>query len=158
MIQQAGAEFGIKRFGARALMSLRLEKSWGVWTLEYRPDFTAAQSGLDAFIDWNKNDFIGRAAAMAEGAQPRQSLITLAVDSDIDCHHDEAIFQGDECVGYVTSGGYAHSVGRSLAMGYVSADSLLSDQPFRVEILGELKDAERLEVPAYDPQGLRMRA
>ncbi len=37
-------------YGARALMSLRLEKNWGAWTLDYRPDFTATESGLDAFI------------------------------------------------------------------------------------------------------------
>ena len=53
-------------YGARALMSLRLEKSWGAWGLDYRPDFTAAESGLDMFIDWNKdfyrqNPRLGRA-------------------------------------------------------------------------------------------------
>ena len=35
-------------YGGRALLSLRLEQAWGVWTLDYRPDFTAAESGLYA--------------------------------------------------------------------------------------------------------------
>ena len=43
-------------------MSLRLEKSWGAWTLDFRPDFTVAESGLDIFVNWNK-DFIGKKQA-----------------------------------------------------------------------------------------------
>ncbi|MEO0368355.1 MAG: FAD-dependent oxidoreductase, partial [Pseudomonadota bacterium] len=112
-IMTAGAELGLKRFGARALMSLRLEKSWGVWTLDFRPDFTAEQSGLAMFINWDKSDFIGREAALVEKGKAKISLVTLEVESDIDCNHDEAIFHNDECVGYVTSGGYAHHVGKS---------------------------------------------
>ena len=48
-VTAAGADLELKPYGARALMSLRLEKHWGVWTLDYRPDYTAAESGLDAF-------------------------------------------------------------------------------------------------------------
>ena len=71
-IEEAGADLGLRWYGARALMSLRLEKAWGVWTLDFRPDFTAAESGLDAFIDWEK-DFVGKAAALTErGNGPRQ--------------------------------------------------------------------------------------
>jgi dimethylglycine dehydrogenase len=32
-------------------MSMRLEKNWGAWTLDYRPDFTAKETGLDTFIN-----------------------------------------------------------------------------------------------------------
>ena len=46
-VEEAGEDLGLKWYGARALMSLRLEKSWGVWTLDYRPDFTAAEAGMD---------------------------------------------------------------------------------------------------------------
>ena len=44
-------------------MALRLEKNWGAWALDFRPDFTAAESGLDIFINWNK-DFIGKQASL----------------------------------------------------------------------------------------------
>ena len=46
-------------------MSMRLEKNWGAWTLDYRPDFTAKETGLDNFINWNK-DFIGKENAEKE--------------------------------------------------------------------------------------------
>ena len=58
-LMEAGKEFNIKPFGSRALMSMRLEKNWGAWTLDYRPDFTPKETGLDAFINWDK-DFIGK--------------------------------------------------------------------------------------------------
>jgi len=31
-IEDAGADLDLKWFGGRALMSMRLEKSWGAWT------------------------------------------------------------------------------------------------------------------------------
>ena len=58
-IESAGKDLNLKFYGSRALMSLRLEKNWGAWTLDFRPDFTAAESGLDIFINWNK-DFVGK--------------------------------------------------------------------------------------------------
>ena len=58
-LMEAGKEFNIQPFGLRALMSMRLEKNWGAWTLDYRPDFTAKETGLDTFIDWDK-DFVGK--------------------------------------------------------------------------------------------------
>ena len=52
-IEANGKDLGLKLYGSRALMSLRLEKNWGVWTMDFRPDFTAVESGLDAFINWD---------------------------------------------------------------------------------------------------------
>ncbi|NVK30168.1 MAG: GcvT family protein, partial [Gammaproteobacteria bacterium] len=121
-IEAAGSEHGLRWYGARALMSMRLEKNWGVWTLDFRPDFTAAESGMDRFIDWNR-DFIGKAAAEAERTKPpARKLVCLTINTDgIDVVGDEAILPSDDdrAIGYVSSGGYAHHVQQSMAMGYV---------------------------------------
>ena len=119
-IEEAGEGLGLRWYGARAMMSLRLEKSWGAWGLDFRPDYTAAESGLDAFIDWSK-DFIGRDAALAERERgPARRLATMVVETEgVDVSGDEAILKEGEAVGHVTSGGYAHHVGQSVAMGYV---------------------------------------
>ncbi len=163
-IEEAGADLGLRWYGARALMAMRLEKAWGVWTLDFRPDFTAAESGLDAFIDWSK-DFIGREAAEAEKADgPTRKLVTLTIDAPeidgegIDVSNDEAILKDGEAIGYVSSGGYAHHVQKSMAMGYVPAALARGGEQVSVEILGELFPAEVQAAPVYDPNGGRMRA
>ncbi|NCV69088.1 MAG: aminomethyl transferase family protein, partial [Rhodobacteraceae bacterium] len=107
-IEEAGADLGYKWYGARALMSLRLEKGWGAWGLEFRPDFDAVESGMDAFINWNK-EFTGKSATLAaKEAGPKRKLVTLVIDTPIDVTSDEAVLVGDMAVGYITSGGYAH--------------------------------------------------
>ena len=158
-IEEAGAELGYRWYGARALMSMRLEKSWGVWTLDYRPDFDALQSGMDAFIDWNK-DFVGKDATQKlKTASPDRKLITMVVDVEgIDVSGDEAILSDGQSVGYVSSGGYAHHVKKSMAMGYVNADMASPGQVLQVEIMGVMYDAEVLGGPVYDANGAHMQA
>ena len=157
-IESAGLDLGLKLYGARALMSLRLEKNWGVWTLDYRPDYTAAESGLDAFIDWNR-DFTGREAASAEKARgPERRLVSLVVEtSDRDVVGDEAISHAGKCVGHVTSGGYAHYIRRSMAMGYVPADCSSDGTEVTVEINGVQYPARVVALAPYDPAGSKMR-
>lgn len=157
-IEDAGADLGYRWYGARALMSMRLEKGWGVWTLEFRPDFDAVESGMDAFINWKK-DFVGKAATQAiRDAGPKQKLVTLTIDVDgIDVSNDEAILKDGEAVGYVSSGGYGHRADRSLAMGYVETKHALPDTNLQVEILGVMYDAEVLGGPIYDANGANMR-
>ncbi len=157
-IEACGADLGLMPFGARALMSLRLEKLWGVWTLDYRPDYTPAESGLDAFIDWER-DFIGRAAALrARAAGPPRHLVGLLVDvDDRDVVGDEAILSNGVCVGHVTSGGYAHRIGHSMAMGYMRAEYAREGTLLEIEINGAPCSARVLTRPPYDPDGGRMR-
>ena len=92
---------------------------------------------MDAFINWKK-DFVGKAAAEAERATgPDTKLVTMVIDVDgIDVSNDEAILLNGQAIGYVSSGGYAHHVGRSMAMGYVPAEHAGAGTKVQVEILG----------------------
>jgi len=158
-VEEAGEGLGLKLYGNRALMSLRLEKNWGAWTLDYRPDFTAAQSGLDAFVLWDK-DFIGKEAAGRERSEGVSSrLVTMTIDTDgIDVVGDEAVMKDGDCVGYVSSGGYAHYVGKSMAMGYVPPELAADGSTLEVEINGEFYPAQVTAHPLYDGNGERMRS
>ncbi len=158
-VEEAGADLGYRWYGARALMSMRLEKAWGVWTLDFRPDFTAAESGMDVFINWKK-DFVGKQAAQAERkAGPKRKLVTLVIDVDgIDVSGDEAILLNGRAVGYVSSGGYAHHVQKSMAMGYVSTEHADAGTKLDVEILGQMYGAQVQGAPLYDANGANMRA
>ena len=160
LLKRAGQNFGIRDIGGRALNSMRLEKSFGSWAREYRPIYGPYEAGLGRFVDLKKENFIGRAAALAEQASGGvRKLITLDVDArDADAIGDEPIWHKDEVVGWVTSGGYGHSVGKSIALGYVNNDVAGETSGFAVELIGERRAALRLAEPAFDPKGQRMRA
>ena len=156
-IEENGTDLGYRWYGNRALMSLRLEKAWGAWGLEFRPDFNAIESGMERFINWNK-EFVGKqATAKFKEQGVEQQLVTLTIDSPIDVTLDEAIMANGEAVGYISSGGYVHHVGKSMAMGYVASASAAPGTSLQVEILGELYQAQVQGEPLYDAQGSRMR-
>jgi dimethylglycine dehydrogenase len=113
---------------------------------------------MDVFIDWDK-DFIGKTAALTErDAQPTIKLVAMIIDTDdIDVCNDEAILKDGECVGYVTSGGFAHHLQKSMALGYVPAALATAGSSFDVEINGEMYPAGIVAEPLYDPSGERMR-
>ena len=155
----AGNAHGMKPFGMRAMMSLRLEKSYGAWMREYRPEYTPGETGLDRFVDFGKNDFIGRDAAVRErDAPPGRRLSTFVVEArDADVWADEPIFAGDDVVGFVTSGGYAHFCEKSIALGFVPVELMDGGAEFTIEILGERRAARLVREPVLDPRGERMR-
>jgi dimethylglycine dehydrogenase len=157
---RAGEGLGLRHFGGRALHSLRLEKSFGAWLREYTPDYTPFQSGLARFIDWRKGDFVGRAAAERLRDEPcSHVLATLVVDAlDADAVGDEPVLSGDRVVGFVTSGGYGHTVGKSIALAYLEPDLATPNAALEVEILGEPRAARVAPEPLYDPAGTRMRS
>ena len=156
-IEEVGEDLDLKWFGGRALMSMRLEKSWGAWTMDFRPDFTIMESGLDFFVDWDK-DFIGKKAALIEKMKgPTKKLSVIQIETETDVSGDEAVMHNGECVSYITSGGYGHSAKKSLAMTYLPVELIDSNAKLEVEILGEFKEASIVMEPLYDPSGSKMR-
>ncbi|HKD55835.1 MAG TPA: FAD-dependent oxidoreductase [Steroidobacteraceae bacterium] len=157
---EAGRELGLTHFGGRALSSLRLEKAYGSFNKDFRPDYTPGETGLDRFVDFCKADFNGRAAALAERAcGAKRRFVVMEVDStDVEVIGYESIMKDGAAVGYVTSGAYGHWVAKSLAAGYVPTPLAREGERFEIDILGEMRTATvRLE-PLYDPHGLRLRS
>ena len=157
---EAGREFGLAHFGGRALSSLRLEKGYGSFNKDFRPDNTPAQTGLDRFVDFDKSAFMGRAAALAERLSgPKKKFVTMVVDAhDADVTGYESILHKGRAVGHVTSGGYGHCAGASIAMGYVPAELARDGETFTIGILGRECEARVKLAPLIDPEGLRLRA
>lgn len=158
-ILKAGADLGLRDVGFASVLSLRLEKSFGIWSREFTQGYTPAQTGLDRFIDFGKPDFVGRAAALAERLSPPQSLlVTLEVDAtDADATGYEPIWQDGERVGYVTSGGYGHTLGRSLALAMVDRAASAPGTPLTLHIVGEEVSARVIPASPYDPDGQKIR-
>ena len=155
----AGAPHAMRPFGMRAMMSLRLEKSFGSWMAEYRPDYVPAETGLDRFMSLTKNDFIGRDAALAaRDTPPPRHLTTFVVDADdADVVAYEPIFDGDTVVGFCTSGGFAHFAGKSVAIGFLPAERIADGATFDIEILGTRRRATVHQTPLFDADATRMK-
>src|SRR3546814_19426687 len=112
------------------------------------------EAGLGCFVDLGGPDFIGRDDAAREKEDgPRRRLVTFTVDAtDADVIGDEPIWRDGAVVGWVTSGGYAHHRGRSVALGYVPS-GMANDGAFEIEILGERRPARPQATPLFDPEG-----
>jgi dimethylglycine dehydrogenase len=158
-IMAAGEPHGIRNFGMRALLCLRLEKHFGTWYREFRPIYGPFEAGLDRFVKLDKPDFIGKAAALKEKADgPKRTRVFLEVDAlDADVMGDEPIWVDGQVVGWVTSGGYGHFVQQSLAQGYIPTALVRPDLKLEVEILGERRPARLQMSPPFDPEAHRMR-
>jgi dimethylglycine dehydrogenase len=160
LLSEAGRAHGLRLFGARALNAMRIEKSFGTWAREYRPIYGPYEAGLGRFVDLNKGDFVGRAAALEEkesGGALR--LTTFSVEAGAaDASGDEPIWHDGEVVGWVTSGAYGHRVQRSLALGYIPRALATESEGFEIEIIGERRKATRAAAAVYDRDGGRMRA
>lgn len=197
-IKKQGAEFNIKDFGMRALLSMRLEKNFPSWFAELRPIYGPYESRMERFIKINKPKFIGQKAAKQELLDgPKISRTSFIVDAGTsDVSGDEPIWaktekvydfidpphkhgakrfnsKGNELsssnsqqdgkwkvVGWVTSGGYAHSIKASMAQGYIPTDLSQVTQKglFEIEILGKRYPCQIMDNPPFDPLGKCMKS
>ncbi|MEM9268931.1 MAG: aminomethyltransferase family protein, partial [Pseudomonadota bacterium] len=156
----AGAESGIVEYGFNALLSLRLEKSFGIWSAEFTQGYTPGMTGMDRWIAWDKADFVGREAAMLErdGNGPARSLVTLDINANgADASGFEPIWSNGKKVGFVTSGGYGHTVQKSLAMALVDSDLAEPGTDLNVHVVGIEREAKVIAPSPYDPEGKVMR-
>ena len=165
-LQTVGGEFGLKPFGMLALDSMRLEKNYRSWKGDLSSDYTMLESGLSRFIDFNKSDFIGRAAMLAEKQRGvAQRFITLKVEDPADGQaFGEVVYLSPITIngvesGLVLSGGYGHRVGHSIALGIVQEKALNGSTPqISISVLGRERKASLMAGPAfYDPDNIRLR-
>ncbi|MBT3143853.1 hypothetical protein DS909_13975 [Phaeobacter gallaeciensis] len=154
---ETGAAHGLRLCGLRALMMLRLEKSWPAWGLEITSDYNAHECGMMHHVKLDKGAFTGREAAQSYGPA-RERPITLTVNAgELAVWGDEAIFLNGKPVGYVSSGGWGPVTGQHIALGYVAANAYRADGTYEVELFGKLHKAQLHTQPLYDPTGSRMR-
>jgi dimethylglycine dehydrogenase len=172
-LMSTGRTLGLRHIGNRALDSLRLEKSYGIWSTEFTQSTTPGMCGLDRHVAFDKGDFIGREGALRERETPSSRvLVTLAIDAtDADASGFEPVKLDDRLVGYTTSGAYGHHVGQSLALAYVDRDVVRDlaaidsggashggAAALTIDVIGETRAARLLTAPVFDPKGVRIRS
>jgi dimethylglycine dehydrogenase len=159
-LMAAGASFGIKPFGIRAMDSLRLEKSYKLVGRELSIEYAALESGLERFVDFDKGPFLGRDALVAwTGKGFENKLITLVVEgvTDADARGSEPVTRNGVMIGRTTSGGYGWRTGKSLALAMVRPEFSHMGGEVDVRILGETRRAIVIPDSPYDPANKALR-
>ncbi|MEH6632872.1 MAG: FAD-dependent oxidoreductase [Halopseudomonas aestusnigri] len=161
ILMEAGAEFGLKPFGIRAMDSMRLEKSYRLIPTEMSIEYSALETGLHRFVRLDKeDDFIGK-KALAEWKERGfdNQFVTMEVHgvTDRDARGSEPIYLNDEMIGRVTSGGFGFRTGKSLALAMVRPDLAEIGTELDIYILGDLFKATVIEESPYDPENKILR-
>ncbi len=160
-LMEAGAEFGIKPFGIRAMVSMSLEKSYRNMGRELSVEYNAYSSGLDRFIKPEK-PFIGRDALVAgkeKGLPWIFSTLIVSGNTTVDARGSEAILnEAGDVVGRATSGGFGWRIGKSLALAMLSPDYAAVGTKLKIKILGDHYDAEVVGESPFDPDNAALRA
>jgi 4-methylaminobutanoate oxidase (formaldehyde-forming) len=159
----AGGE--VRNAGYRAIETLRLEKGYRAWGADIGPDHTPVEAGLGWAVKMRSGiDFIGRdaiAAQLAGGVGKRLATFTAA--PDVVLLGRETIYRNGERVGWLSSGGYGHTIGKSIGLGYVRnpagvTEAFVLSGTYELEVASERVPAVVSLAPLYDPEGLRVRA
>ncbi len=159
-LRKAGEAHGLALFGTYAMNSMRLEKSYRGWGSELTTEVDMMEASMERFIRLQKPDFVGKTATLVRQQQgPRIKLVTLEVDAkDADCIGSEPVYAGDKVVGLTTSGGYGHTVSKSLAFAYVPTEMAAPGTAVSVLLYGEQCPARIIADSIWDPENKRPRA
>jgi len=156
----AGARFGVKPFGIRAMDSLRLEKSYKLVGRELSIEYAALESGLERFVDLSKGDFLGREALIAwrdKGFANRLVTLEVAGVTDADARGSEPVSRAGASVGRTTSGGFGWRVGKSLALAMVRPDCAAAGTELEIRVLGAPRRATVIADGPFDPDNKALR-
>ena len=163
---ESGSAVGLRDAGYRAIDSLRLEKGYRVWATDIGSDYTPEEAGLGFAVSLKKEaDFVGRAAVERQRGSPlTKRLATFTVDDpDAILLGRETIYRNGERVGYLSSGGYGYTLGKSIGLGYVRNtegvdDDYLRSGHYEIEARMRRFPATLHMKALYDPENARIKA
>ena len=144
--ETGGERLGLAGLGARD--TLRTEMAYPLYGHELDRQTNPLEAGLERFVAFGRS-FVG-SEALAEVRQqgPVRRLVGLLPDAGPVARAGAPIHT-PEGSGSVTSGTYAPSVERSIAIGYVPARAAQMGARVQVEIRGRRVDARITETPFY---------
>ncbi|MCR9151292.1 MAG: FAD-dependent oxidoreductase [Rhodobacteraceae bacterium] len=160
LIVGAGRDLGLRNAGMQTLNSLRLEKAYRDFGIDLDNTDNPIEAGLGFAVKLDKpGGFIGRdalAAIKAQGTPKTRMLQFLLTDPEPLMHGKEMIRLGEREVGYIQVGGYGHTLGGAVGIGFVELDEpvtaeIVARGPWRIDIAGARHEAIASLRPLYDP-------
>ena len=163
-LRTAGQDLGLVNAGYRAIETLRLEKGYRAWGSDIGPDHTPVEAGLAWAMKMKSGlPFKGRAAVAAQltgGVKKR--LATFTVAPEVVLWGRETIYRDGERVGWLSSGGFGHTVQKGIGLGYVRQaggveEGFLTTGVWELEVASERVPAVLHLEPLVDPKGVRVK-
>ncbi len=165
-LMAAGAQDGLVNAGYRAIETLRLEKGYRAWGADIGPDHTPVEAGLIWACKMKSGlPFRGRAALVDQvqnGVKKRFAGFTVD-DPSVVLLGRETILRDGERVGWLSSGGYGHTVGKPIGYGLIRSaqgvsEAFILSGTYELDVASERIPAKVHLTPLYDPQNRAIRA
>jgi len=163
-LMEAGKAFDLKLVGMHAVDSLRLEKGYKHWAIEMTPDDTPLETGLGFCVNFQKGNFVGREALLAqkETGIKRQLVTFILQNPEPLIYQGEPVYRNGELVCEITHGAYAHMFSGAIGSGYLENPDGITDEwvlsgTYEIEVEGQRYSAQPYLQPPHDPQNTRVR-
>lgn len=151
----AGGTHGLRPYGVKAMFTLGLEKLYPAHGIDMDERISPFHVGTDAFIRFDKGDFIGRDALMRIREQGTPTAwVGLTLSGDTPAPDLTPVFCDGQKIGEITYSDNGYSVGRVLASAHIARDFAVDGAS--VTVLGQPATVARK--PFFDPEGLRLRS
>ena len=163
---EAGQEFGLRHAGMQTLSSLRLEKAYRDFGVDIDNTDNPIEAGLGFAVKLDKaGGFIGRDALAKikdKGVPNNRMLQFLLQDPEPLLYGNELIYLDGKEIGYLQIGGYGHTLGGAVGIGFASLDEPLSAEivntgNWEIDVAGERIKATASLRPLYDPKMERIK-
>ena len=165
-IVEAGAAFGLRHAGLKALASLRMEKGYRDYGHDIDNTDTVLEAGLGFAVALNKPDgFLGRDAVLAQkaaGPLRKRLLQVLVTDPAPLMFHAEIVKRDGEPLGYIRAASYGHTLGGAVGLAMIEAEvpidaAWIAQGRWEVDIAGRSYPAIASLRPLYDPENRRIK-
>jgi dimethylglycine oxidase len=155
----AGRDFGVVAGGRGAFNSLRLEKGYRLFGADMTYEHDPYEAGLGFAVKLGKGDFVGRAAVLARRENQHRRLACLTIDDPgAVVLGKEPVYDGDRCVGYVTTAAYGYTIGTGIAYAWLPASLAIPGNAVHIGYFDRRVPAVVAAEPLFDPEMKRLRA
>jgi aminomethyltransferase len=150
VLMEAGKPLGLVPTGLGARDTLRLESGMPLYGHELAEDINPFEAGLGFACHLVGYDFPGRDALLQIQSQPlRRTRIGLELDSRRVAREGAPILVDGRQVGRITSGTFAPTLERVIAMGYVAPEYAAPGTELAVDVRGRIEPGRVVKLPFY---------
>lgn len=147
---RVGEGLGLIPAGLGARDTLRFEACLPLYGHELDEIITPLEAGLGFFVAWDKEDFVGKAALQKQKEEGvTRKLVGFVMQERGIPRTGYSLEKEGVCIGKVTSGSYAPTLGKNLGLGYISSSEAYEGNEISVIIRGKELKARIIKKPFY---------